>query len=169
MAIPVLKAKISGIQGLKGPSNLITVEEFLFESTDGQDTIRLPQDSKYFVGTNSLFIFVNGKALSKNQYIETNNTTITLITPFPAGLEVFVKYIKYVENSDVGTVVVSNTFPVSKLREGVLWFNPNDRTFSVYSSNDGFKELLYKEDFEALVDEKIQNSGLLSNIDGGFF
>ena len=151
--VPVLQARIRGVQGIPGKSNILAVEEFSFTATDGQKDILFPVGKEYIPGNNSLFIYVDGVALSKAMYQEVDRTTVRLITPLASGKEIFVKYINFEETETVKEVVVSTkkpTRPPNDVRDGLIWFNPETKNFAVYSvDEDFFIELAFRRDFSS--------------------
>lgn len=163
--IPVLQARIRGVQGAPGRSNILSIEEFSQTSIDGQTTIQFPEGKEYILGNNSLFIYVNGVILPKSAYIEATPTLVRFVTPQPADVEILVKYINYEETDTVKEVVVLEREPThlnSNLRDGLIWFNPLTKSFAVYSVDDEFFiEIAYRRDFDS--------PNIIIPMDGGTF
>ena len=163
--LPVLQARIRGIQGVPGRSNILAIEEFSLTSTDGQETIQFPEGKGYIQGNNSLFIYIDGVILSKSSYIEVSPSIVRLITPIAANKEILVKYINYEETDTVKEVVVLEEEPTnrtSNLRDGLIWFNPETKSFAVYSVDDSFFiEVAFRRDFDS--------PNIIIPMDGGTF
>ena len=146
-----------------GITNLISAGEFTLVSTDGQTTITFPAGQDYFPNTNALFIFIDGVALPKSGYLETNNKTVQLVTPLAANRSVLVKYLRYLETSNTNfqAVANSNSTPPSGVN-GLLYYDPATENFSVYSeAASQYKSFLYQNDLEV--------NRVLVPLDGGKF
>ena len=164
--LPRLQARIQGIRGLKGDSNVVSVEEFVLTSNDGQTDITFPSGKEYTPGNKSLFIFVDGLPFARTKYLELDPNTVRLITPLAAGKEVLVKYINYVQAEDaLKEVIVQDTEPTqinTDIRDGLIWFNPSTKTFAVYSESEQFFiEVAFRRDFDS--------STVIIPMDGGTF
>lgn len=161
----VIQPAIFGIKGQDGVSNIISIEEFTFVSFDGQEEIDFPANALYTPGKNALFIYADGIYIDKSQYIEVDSSKVKFITPLADNKLISVKYIQYSDfnngPSASSGVVVSALEPTNNLANGMLWFNPLDASFSVYSSVKGFQTFVYRQDFT--------QSGFSVQMDGGSF
>lgn len=153
MPIPIIRAQISGIKPSQIRSNIVDIEEFTTTSYLNQTEIVFPTGKTYTCGTNSTFLFVDGKLISKSKYTEDTCNVIKTNFPLAADLEITVKWFKYnpTEPATNGSIIASEQEPDdSKKIPGMIWLKPSTKTIKMFTGA-GFDDLATKKQVDDLT------------------
>jgi hypothetical protein len=109
----------------------LAVDNRTYTATSGQT------DFDVVYSNGDVIVYRNGIKLSLSEYIATNNTSISLVTP--ADLDDAIDIIGYSVSAPTEIAVSCNTddIPPSNPREGDLWFNSSNlKTYVYYNDGD---------------------------------
>jgi hypothetical protein len=168
MPIPIIRAQISGIRPSQVRSNIVDIEEFSTTSYQDQTEIVFPTGKSYTQGTNSTFLFIDGKLIGKTKYTEQSSNVLKTNFPLSPDLEITVKWFRYncSEPASNGSIIASEQEPdESKKVPGLIWLKPSQKKISIYTGA-GFEDLATKKQVDDLtVNPNVANDRLM----GGTF
>ena len=152
MPIPIIRAQISGIKPTQIRTNIVDIDEFSSTSFLNQTELVFPTGKSYTPGTNSIFVFVDGKLLSKSRYTETSSNTITLVGfTLSEGLELTVKWFRYnpTEPATSGSIIASEQEPDQPNKiPGMIWLKPSTKSIKMFTGNS-FEDIATKKDLDS--------------------
>lgn len=153
MPIPVIRAQVSGLQPSEQRSNIVSIEEFTITSYANQTDIVFPTGKSYVMGSNSTFLFVDGKLINKSKYTEESANTLRTKFPIAENLEITVKWFRYnsSEPASQGNIIASEQEPGSLEKiPGLIWLKPSQKKLSVWTGSE-FEDFATQRSVDALT------------------